>query len=634
MIWLLAAASAQEIPAEAPAINAQNYRPVMDAERTLWADDAGHIVDDGLFKGRAYLHYVNRPLVYVPPGDSERTIIVSDALQFDALAMYQYDRFRIGLDIPVYLVSAGQITQNGAGLGDIALDARATLLDRSVDAFGAAVGGRLTLPTSSVDAPLGLPGVGGELFGIVDGEVDSWLFTFNLGGRFLPGQDLPNVKLNEQVFARFGTGYQLVDDGGISFDLNANANLGALSNAAGIPIEGLLGGWGRVNDNFVLRGGVGTGITRGIGSGNFRAVFTFTYDPVEDLDPDLDGLVGDEDQCPNDPEDKDDFEDLDGCPDPDNDDDGILDADDQCINDPEDIDGFQDGDGCPDFTSQVSIKVQQQNGDVIPAATASIKADNVDESGGSDFVVDLHDGSYTVEATAEDFLPNSAEFTVPLTGGGDEVVVVLQPDVIMGDVTLRVTDAAGEPLDDVIWYLDGGVGPAPITAGTATVHIPAGTHALDVRHEGFVTDRREIEVPEKASTEVVVALQRSKVTVTKEKIDVTGTVYFTTAKAVIQPRSFGLLDDVAGVLLDNPQLTKIRIEGHTDSRGGADYNRKLSDRRAHAVMEYMIAKGVEPGRLEAIGYGEDKPVDPANNETAWELNRRVDFFIVERSDEE
>jgi outer membrane protein OmpA-like peptidoglycan-associated protein len=67
-----------------------------------------------------------------------------------------------------------------------------------------------------------------------------------------------------------------------------------------------------------------------------------------DNDPDKDGIVGEADGCPNDPEDADGFEDDNGCPDPDNDGDGILDASDQCASDPEDADGFKDDDGCPD----------------------------------------------------------------------------------------------------------------------------------------------------------------------------------------------------------------------------------------------------------------------------------------------
>lgn len=71
-------------------------------------------------------------------------------------------------------------------------------------------------------------------------------------------------------------------------------------------------------------------------------------EPVVDLDPDHDGILGAADKCPTEPEDKDGFQDDDGCPDPDNDNDGILDKDDKCPNEAEDKDGFEDEDGCPD----------------------------------------------------------------------------------------------------------------------------------------------------------------------------------------------------------------------------------------------------------------------------------------------
>ena len=71
-------------------------------------------------------------------------------------------------------------------------------------------------------------------------------------------------------------------------------------------------------------------------------------DGCPDPDNDKDGIADISDKCPNEPEDKDKFEDDDGCPDPDNDTDGLADADDKCPNEPEDKDGFEDADGCPD----------------------------------------------------------------------------------------------------------------------------------------------------------------------------------------------------------------------------------------------------------------------------------------------
>ena len=86
------------------------------------------------------------------------------------------------------------------------------------------------------------------------------------------------------------------------------------------------------------------------------------------------------------------------------------------------------------------------------------------------------------------------------------------------------------------------------------------------------------------------------------------------------------------ILLDHPEIELVRIEGHTDSRGSEASNQSLSDKRAASVRKYLIDKGVEEARLNSIGYGESKPVDPREVPEAWEKNRRVDFFIEKRAD--
>ena len=81
---------------------------------------------------------------------------------------------------------------------------------------------------------------------------------------------------------------------------------------------------------------------------------------------------------------------------------------------------------------------------------------------------------------------------------------------------------------------------------------------------------------------------------------------------------------------DNPQLKRIRIEGHTDSTGKESFNIYLSNQRAKAVREYMISRGISADRLEAIGYGPSRPI--ANNKTrsGRAANRRVEFTILEQ----
>src|SRR6201999_2736623 len=104
--------------------------------------------------------------------------------------------------------------------------------------------------------------------------------------------------------------------------------------------------WGVTSMVSVLAGG-GKGIGTGIGSPQLRFFAGVQFNP-DFRDRDHDGVYDLDDKCPDQPEDRDGFQDDDGCPDPDNDNDGILDAADRCPNEVEDKDGFQDDDGCPD----------------------------------------------------------------------------------------------------------------------------------------------------------------------------------------------------------------------------------------------------------------------------------------------
>ena len=212
------------------------------------------------------------------------------------------------------------------------------------------------------------------------------------------------------------------------------------------------------------------------------------------------------DQCPLDPEDKDAFEDENGCPDPDNDKDGILDVVDRCPMDPEDKDGFEDDNGCPD-------------------------PDN-DKDGFLD--------------------PNDK--------------CPLEPEVVNG-----VDDEDGCP------------------------------------DEG------------------------GKVRLTKDKIEILDKVYFDFNKATIKPVSFDILNQVAQVLKGNPQLVRIRIEGHTDSKGNDAYNKKLSQARAESVRNYLVAKGIDSNRLVPAGFGEEQPVATNTTNDGRSENRRVEFVILENT---
>lgn len=119
----------------------------------------------------------------------------------------------------------------------------------------------------------------------------------------------------------------------------------------------------------------------------------------------------------------------------------------------------------------------------------------------------------------------------------------------------------------------------------------------------------------------------SRVTVSKGKLELKEKIFFDTGKATIKPESYSILDETAAVMKDHPEVKKVRIEGHTDSKGSPALNKKLSAARAASVRSYLVDKGVDAKRLDSAGFGAARPI--ADNKTAAgrEKNRRVDFMI-------
>ncbi len=252
-------------------------------------------------------------------------------------------------------------------------------------------------------------------------------------------------------------------------------------------------------------------------------------------DRDGDGCLDNVDKCPDDPEDKDGFQDDDCCPDNDNDADGVPDDSDICPNTPEDRDGFQDGDGCPDPDND-------QDGLVDAADSCNTEPEDRDGFQDQDGCPDPDNDQDRI-ADVSDSCP-------------------MEPEDYDGDA-----DTDGCP------------------------------------------DLYKL------------------VVVTKDKIELKQTVYFATAKDVILAVSFPLLNEVGKVLKDRSAI-HVRIEGHTDSRGGDRYNKQLSDRRAKSVRRYLIGQGIDADRMEAIGYGEERPIADNRTKSGRAMNRRVEFFIT------
>ena len=104
-------------------------------------------------------------------------------------------------------------------------------------------------------------------------------------------------------------------------------------------------------------------------------------------------------------------------------------------------------------------------------------------------------------------------------------------------------------------------------------------------------------------------------------------VLFEVDRAGLKDEGHGMIGDIARVWRTHPEWQRLTIEGHADVRGSDAYNLALSRHRAESVRDVFVELGIEPARIEAVGYGRSRPRDPGRTEAAYQLNRRVEFAI-------
>jgi len=108
-----------------------------------------------------------------------------------------------------------------------------------------------------------------------------------------------------------------------------------------------------------------------------------------------------------------------------------------------------------------------------------------------------------------------------------------------------------------------------------------------------------------------------------------GKVVFHTARATIRPESAAVLRQLLVWLQANPDISRVRLEGHTDSRAGEEYNQGLSERRAIAVADWLVDAGLDHNRILAVAFGEARPLVPNNTSLGRQENRRTSFDPAE-----
>lgn len=162
------------------------------------------------------------------------------------------------------------------------------------------------------------------------------------------------------------------------------------------------------------------------------------------------------------------------------------------------------------------------------------------------------------------------------------------------------------------------------TTGVYSTELPPGSYAVTVSSEGYIGQSAALIIEPGKPQIRDFALVKEGMSITLRGI------YFDVNKTTIKPESRPALADAAQILKDNPTI-RVEIQGHTDSQGSDEYNLRLSDGRANAVVNYLVQNfGIDRNRLVARGYGESMPVADNSTPDGRALNRRVEFVILGR----
>ncbi|WP_304504116.1 Ig-like domain-containing protein [Corallococcus sp. EGB] len=563
----LGAASRAEAQATvSQAIDVQQYKPGPGAYDVLGVNSA-RVAPHLTWNVGASLNYAHQPLnFYDPREDTFVYRIVKQQVSLDLMgAVSLFDRLEVGLVLPLTVTGSqpsGAVAEQfaegvgKAGLGDLRVVPKLALLSKG--ALNLAVLAPFTLPTGGADHFLGADGLTFQPRVAGEWATSSLRLLANVGVNLRKEQDLRNLHVGNEL--AFGVGAEVPLTQALSAQATLSGAVGLKeSNAEEFPLEVLGALKYRFAKGFAAHVGAGPGLTHGYGTPAFRVLAGLTYTPGGTPAPV--SAAPRTPACTLGPEDFDGFQDDDNCLDPDDDNDGIPDVNDLCPTEPETVNGYRDNDGCPDTVPDTQPATP---GAPAPAPLALMPAP-ADSDG--DGIPDNEDRCPTAPEDKDGF--------------EDE-------------------DGCPDPDND----RDG---------------IPDTVDKCPLEAEVINGVKDDDGCPDKGA---------SKVRLEGSRIVILDKVYFATNKAVILARSFPLLSQVAAVLRAHPELERVRVEGHTDSQGDDTKNLNLSQRRANTVREWLVKNGIAAERLEAVGYGETKPVTTNATAKGRESNRRVEFNVL------
>jgi len=649
----------------------------------------GSYVPDGFnYQIGLYVNYSDGPLTLLATDGTTLQDSVEGQLYLDVGGTIQlYKWVEIGVNFPTALYQFGDGVPgvdklDSTAIGDLRIDGKLNLVSRAGGVFSMAVVPTVRVPTS-IDYLTGLEGVAFTPHLVT--EIDVWRIRLALDFNYtLQKQEEPEELSEVSGGHLFGYGgaleVEIVEDmlyaiGELSAETDAHY---PYKHEATNPLEGLAGGRLALDNGFRLSAGAGGALLPGIGAPNWRVFLSLGFatpreppPPPPPPDKDGDGLLDIDDKCPDEAEDKDGFQDQDGCPDPDNDQDGVLDGSDRCPKKKEDKDGFQDQDGCPDddndkdgikdaddkcpdkpedkdgFEDQDGCPDDDNDGDGIKDADDKCP-DKPESMNGTDDEDGCPEGDQDKDGILDaiDQCPADKE---DMDGWEDEDGC---PDLDNDNDGIRdKRDKCPRDAEDKDGYKDKDGCPDLDNDNDGVLDENDKCPRKKEDKDGFEDedgcpdpDNDQDGIPDKRDKcpnekETINGYKdkdgcpdegKTLVVVTKERIEIKDKVYFRSGSSRILRKSFNLLNQVALTLKAHSEIKVIEIQGYTDDRGKARKNRRISKKRAKAVRSYLIRKGVSKKRLRAQGYGEDNPIDDNTTKAGRANNRRVEFVILQQ----
>lgn len=273
--------------------------------------------------------------------------------------------------------------------------------------------------------------------------------------------------------------------------------------------------------------------------------------------------------------------------------------------------------------------------EIIDAVTGKLISKQESNSATGKFLISLPSGkNYKIKISADGYIQDEQNFNIPKGEKFKELdlMIELKRKDQLVELTGTVTDESGRLLiEGDIEIINNAT--AEVVAKTKTdkagkyrVKLKGGkNYGIVASEEGYLFQSLNIDIPPDKDHMDMPPIKLKKIRAGSNMV--LNNIFFDFDKASLRPDSKPELERVLSVLKNNPKM-KIEISGHTDNKGSAAYNVKLSEARAKSVIDFLISTGIEKGRLTYRGEGFTKPVSSNETEEGRQLNRRIEFKVT------